>query len=184
MKPTSLPSKTLPSKQTHAFNAALVAVIETVAQRLSQTNKTFHYGSDVARALIEASDTYPSSKRQPGDPLPFVRRLPKGIPPVPSAPWALSIPLHYAARLPETDLRAFVNDAFVRKAARLGLDGSPNKSLPPPLTLPCRELSMTTRHLEEVLVGILTALPVVAPSHDERVGTTLRWLRSALLVRN
>ena len=72
---------------------------------------------------------------------------------------------------------------LVAKAARLGLDRLPEKVLPPPQALPCVESVMTSRHLDEALVCILAALPLTAPIPDDRLVTTLRWLRSALQLR-
>lgn len=179
MEPTPFPAEPSPE-----FNAKLAAFVEAAAQRLNLTTKKFHYGSDVSKALIDASATYPNVERAPGSPLPFVRRLPSGNPPVPTAPWALSIPMHYAGKVPESDLRPFLDAALVAKAERLGLAGLPEKVLPPPAALPCVESVMTMRHLDEALVAILAALPLTAPISDDRLHTTLRWLRSVLLLRN
>jgi hypothetical protein len=89
----------------------------------------------------------------------------------------------YRGRLPSSDLRSFLDKALVAKAARLGLDALPPKVLPPPRGFPVPESVATGRHLDEALVAILAALPLTAPLPDERLVTTLRWLRSALLLR-
>lgn len=172
-----------PSAPTPAFNAAVATLVEETAQRLNLINKKFHYGADVAKAMLDAAASYPNVERAPGSPLPFARRLPSGSPPVPAAPWALSIPLHFAGKVPEDGLRAFLDGALVAKAARLGLDRLPEKVLPPPQALPCVESVVTSRHLDEALVCILAALPLTAPIPDDRLVTTLRWLRSALQLR-
>lgn len=169
-----------PAAPEAAFNAAVARLAETTAQRLSLLTKKFHYGADVAKAVLEATETYPKVGRAVTDPLPFARKLPSGSPPVPSAPWTLSVPLHYAGLLPENDLRSFLDKALVAKATRVGLEGLPPKVVAPPKGLPCPESVMTSRHLDEALVAILSALPLTAPIEDERLVTTLRWLRSAL----
>jgi hypothetical protein len=178
LKPVMFPAEPEPS-----FNAAVAHFAETTAQRLSLVNKTFHYGADVTKALLEATARYPKVERATADPLPFVRKLPSGSPPVPAAPWTISLPLHFSGRLPATDLRSFLDKALVAKAARLGLDALPPKVLPPPRGFPVPESVATGRHLDEALVAILAALPLTAPLPDERLVTTLRWLRSALLLR-
>lgn len=178
LKPTPFPEA--PSA---AFNAAVAHLAETTAQRLNLVNKKFNYGADVTKALLEATAVYPKVDRAAGDPLPFSRKLPSGSPPVPSAPWTLSVPIHYSGLLPETDLRSFLDKALVAKAARLGLDTLPPKHLPPPTGLPVPESVLTGRHLDEALVAILAALPLTAPIQDDRLVTTLRWLRSALILR-
>jgi hypothetical protein len=135
------------------------------------------------KAILDAAATYPNVERTHGSPLPFARRLPTGNPPVPTAPWALSIPKGFADKLPEHGLRSFLDGALVAKAARLGLDRLPERDLPPPRALPSLDSVATSRHLDEALVCILAALPLTAPLPSERLLTTLRWLRSALALR-
>lgn len=177
MHPVAIPDTPSPE-----FNAHLSTLIEHLAQRLIPTTKKFHFGEDVTKALLAAVVSYPKIERAPGAPLPFVRRLPSGSPPVPTAPWALTCPIQFSGKLPEADLRPFVDAALLHKATRLGLD-APEKILPTPRSLPSLESALTTRHLDESLVAILAALPVASVIHDDRLHTTLRWLRSNLLMR-
>jgi hypothetical protein len=170
-----------PSKPEQAFNDALTALCETVARRLSQPTKTFHFGDDAAKALIKASDVYPAllDKPLPG----FIRKLPTAIPALPSGPWVVNIPEQFAHLLPDSDWRSFVDKALVNKGTRLGFSGLPEKTLPVPTALPSLQAVMTSRHLDEALVAILCALPQTAPLKDDRLQTTLRWLASAVQSR-
>ena len=177
MQPVDIPETPSPE-----FNAHVATFVEHLAQRLNPVTKKFHFGDDVAKALLAAVVVYPNIERAPLGPLPFVRRLPSGSPPVPTAPWALTCPIQFSGRLPDTDLRAFVEEALLQKGLRLRLD-DPKKILPPPRSLPSLEAALTTRYLDESLVGIVAALPICSAIHDDRLHTTLRWLRSVLILR-
>jgi hypothetical protein len=173
-----------PAEPDPAFNATVSELVAATAKRLSQPTKKFNFGAEVAAAITRAAESYPALPNPAAPPsLGFVRKLPTGMPPVPTGPWVVTVPKHFAHLLPESDLRAFLETALLQKAERLHLDGHPRKTLPAPRALPPTQSVLTLRYLDEAMVSILAALPLTAPIRDERLPIALQWLSSALQFR-
>ena len=170
-----------PEAPSFEFTEKVADFCEALATRLTNVNKQFHYGADVAEALIAAVDAYPELSGQSPDILPFARFLQaEDEPELPKVPAYFKLAVQFQALLPDK-VRPFITESLVKKVESLRIADPMPVHLLPPRALPTMQVAKLGRHLDESLMALLAALPLTV--EHPRLPVCLRWLRTALKCR-
>ena len=163
------------------FTEHVADYCEALAERLTNIKKQFHYGDDVAKALIAAVNAYPELPSHTVDTLPFARLMQvEPEPDLPTVPAYFKLAVQFQALLPDK-VRPFITESLVRKVESLRISDPMPVHLLPPRSLPTMQVVKLGRHLDEALVALLAALPFTV--EHPRLPVCLRWLRAAVTCR-